>query len=189
MIFGAERPRRPRSPPRASRRASSSSFSAGDLPPKLIPSLRAMVSTGASLLHTRLALAGIELEEEMQRFISAAALGVVALIFVLLALIVGTFTIVVAVPPEYRVGTMIGITLLYLVIAIVAVVRVRSIFANRPPIFSATLTEIEKDKETLSQMNRAYETAEEARERASHSDEDAFASVRAADHSTTQGAM
>src|ERR1700712_3778356 len=111
MIFGAERPRRPRSQPRASRRASSS-LSAADLPPKLIPSLRAMVSTGASLLHTRLALAGIELEEEMQRFIAAAALGVVSLIFVLLALIVGTFTIVVAVPPEYRVGTMLAITIL-----------------------------------------------------------------------------
>jgi hypothetical protein len=84
---------------------------------------------------------------------------------------------------------MVGISVLYLVIAIVAVLRVRSIFVNRPPIFSATLTEIEKDKETLSQMNRAYEAAEEARERAGHSDEDAFASVRAADRSTTQGAM
>src|ERR1700712_3536622 len=181
MIFGAERPRRPRSSPRPGRRTSAPSFSAEDLPPKLIPSLRAMVSTGASLLHTRLALAGLELEEEMQRFISAAALGVVALIFVLLALIVGTFTIVVAVPPEYRVGTMLAITILYLVIAIVAVVRVRSIFANRPPIFSATLTELEKDRETLSQMNRAHQAAEEARERAQHSGEDAFESVPPAD--------
>ncbi len=125
-----------------------------------------MFSTAASLVHTRLALAGIELEEEMQRLIMAAVLGVVALVFVLLALVVGTFTIVAAVAPENRVWVMLVITLVYLVIAVVSVMRVRGIFANRPPIFAATLAELEKDKETLSQMNRAHQQAEEARDRA-----------------------
>lgn len=187
MIFGAARPRRPR-PPRPSRRAArAASASNGHpeaLPPKLIPSLRALVSTGVSLAHTRLALAGIELEEEVQRFVSAAALGVVALIFVLLALIVGTFTVVAAVPVDDRVLTMIGLTLLYVVIALVAVFRVRSIFAHRPPIFSATLAELEKDKETLSQMNRAYHRAEETAAAAARGEpprEDAFAPVRGVD--------
>ena len=157
-----------------------------ELPPKLIPAVRSMVATGIALAHTRLALAGIELEEELQRFISAAVLGVVSVVCVLMALVVGTFTIVAAVPPDSRVGTMVGITLLYLVIAIVAVMRVRSIFSMRPPIFSATLAELEKDKETLSQMNRAHQAAAEARERAEQVGEDAFASVRAA-RSTTRG--
>lgn len=161
MIFGAARPRAPR-PERASRRTSSrASFDSQEpLPPKLVPSLRALVSTGASLLHTRLALAGIELEEEMQRFISAAVLGVVSLVFALLALIVGTFTIVAAVPEEHRVLGMVIITVVYLLIAVVAILRVKAIFTNRPPIFSATLAELEKDKETLSQMNRAHREAE-----------------------------
>ena len=150
------------------------------LPPKLIPSLRALISTGISLAHTRLALAGIELEEEVQRFVNAAAYSVVALIFVLLALIVGTFTIVAAVAPENRVATMLVLTAVYVVIAVIAVFRVRSIFVLRPPIFSATLAELEKDKETLSQMNRAYHRAEEARDREAPQ-EDAFAPVRRAD--------
>ena len=174
MIFGAARPRRPR---HSSRRAAPE---VGPLPPRLIPSLRTFVSTAATLLHTRLALAGIELEEELQRLLSVAVLGVVALVFVFLGLIVGTFTIVAAVPPEYRVGTMLGLTVLYLVIAIVALVRVRGIFANRPALFSATLAELEKDKETLTQMNRAYREADQARERARHSGEDAFAAASAA---------
>ena len=149
------------------------------LPPQLIPSLRALFATGASLLHTRLALAGIELEEEVQRLLSAAVLGVVALVFALLALVVGTFTIVAAVPPEHRVATMAGITAVYLLIAVIAIMRVRSIFANRPPIFAATLAEFDKDKETLSQMNRAYHAAEEANERSGPKNEDAFAPIRA----------
>jgi uncharacterized membrane protein YqjE len=177
MIFGASRSRRPRSAARPSRRTAGS-VSPGELPPKLIPSLRQLFSTSLSLAHTRLTLAGIELEEELQRLMSVATLGLVALMFVLLALIVGTFTVVVAVPPEYRVGTMIGITLIYVVIAVVCILRLRGIFINRPPIFAATFAELEKDKETLSQMSRAHEAAEEARERARQSEEDAFASVR-----------
>jgi uncharacterized membrane protein YqjE len=157
-----------------------------ELPPKLIPALRSMFSTAGSLVHTRLSRAGVELEEELQRFISAAALGVVAVVFVLLALVVGTFTVVAAVAPEYRVGTMIGITLLYLVIAVVSIMRVRSIFATRPPIFSATLAEIEKDKETLAHMARAHRAAEAARDQ-DHAAEDAFAAVRPAERPTERG--
>jgi uncharacterized membrane protein YqjE len=175
MIFGAARPRAPRNSARAARRPPPGIQE--PLPPKLIPALRALASTGASLLHTRLALAGIELEEEMQRLMSAAVLGVVAMVFGLLGIIVGTFTIVAAVPPEYRVATMIAITVLYLAIAVVSVLRVKGIFTNRPAIFAATLAELEKDKETWSQINRAHREAEEAHERAQEN--------RAASASTT----
>lgn len=175
MIFGAARQRRPRTP-RPSRRVAADTMVVEELPPKLIPSLRQLISTGVALAHTRLALAGIELEEELQRLISAAVLGLLSLILISLALVVGTFTIVAAVPPEHRVATMAGITLLYLLIAVVLVMKLKGIFTDRPPIFGATLAELEKDKETLSQMARAHDAADEARERA----EDAFAPVRPA---------
>ncbi len=162
MIFGAGSNRRPRTA-RASRRAEAEEVHrVEELPPKLIPSLRALFSTGTSLLHTRLALAGVELEEEMQRLIGAVALALIAMVAVLLALIVATFTIVVAVPPEYRVMTMIIITVAYLILAAVLGLRIKSIFKLRPPIFGATLAELEKDKETWSHMARAHEAAEEA---------------------------
>ncbi len=179
MIFGASRPRRPR-PVRASRRTAPEPTPVEDLPPKLIPSVRSLVATATSLLHTRLALAGIELEEEMQRLISAAAMGFAALFLFSLALIVGTFTIVAAVPPERRVATMIIITVVYLAIAAFLLLRVKGIFTNRPPIFGATLAELEKDKETLSQMSRAHEAAEAAAERAkaARRDDEAVASAR-----------
>lgn len=192
MIFGASRPRRARSSTRTSRKSFDESTVPEALPPQLIPSLRSLVSTAGSLIHTRLALAGVELEEEVQRLIGAAALALVALILVSLALVVGTFTIVLAVAPEYRVATMAGITALYVVVAIVLLLRLKGIFTNRPPIFGATLAELEKDRETLSQMSRAHEAAEEAREREQvrRREEDAFAPVRpAARNNPSHGAL
>jgi uncharacterized membrane protein YqjE len=168
MIIGAGRSRSPRETreQRASRRETERRDGAGEpLPPKLVPSLRAAFATFGSLIHTRLALAGVELEEEVQRFVLAAAFGIVAMIFVMLALVVGTFTIVFAVPPDYRIGTMIGLTVAYAIVAVFAVARLRSIFAHRPPIFAGTLAEIEKDRETLSQINRAHREGTAARER------------------------
>lgn len=186
MIFGASRPRRPRSPPRASRRPSHEGVPPEELPPKLIPTLRSLASTAGSLIHTRLALAGVELEEEVQRLIGAAALALVALLLVSLALVVGTFTIVLAVAPEYRVATMAGITAVYVIAAVILLLRVKGIFTNRPPIFAATLAELEKDKETLSQMARAHDIADEARARAHRHEEDAFARTPGA---RTEGAL
>lgn len=192
MIFGASRPRHPRSSTRASRATADAVHSAEELPPKLAPSLKQLAATAASIAHTRLSLAGLELEEEVHRLVSAAAQGIVALILVSLALVVGTFTIVAAAPVEYRVVTMIIITVVYVAIAWLLVVRVKAIFTNRPPLFEATLAELEKDKEALAQMARAHEAEEEARERerARGRDEEAFASVYASDPKpATQGAI
>lgn len=122
------------------------------------------MSTVANVFHTRLALAGVELEEEIQRLISAAVFGLIAGVMAFLAIVVATFTIVVAVPPEYRVWTMIGITVVYLAIAAILIARIKSIFSTRPPIFGATFAELEKDKETLTQMVRAHRMAASMKE-------------------------
>lgn len=192
MIFGASRSRRARTP-RASRRTADIPLDAEELPPKLVPSLRLLLSTAVSLAHTRISLAGVELEEEVQRLIGAAALALVVLILVSLALVVGTFTIVLAVAPEYRVGTMAGLTLVYGIAAVVLGLRLKGVFTNRPPIFGATLAEIDKDKETLSQMARAHEAAEELRDREARArarGEDAFAPMAAAaQRTTTEGVL
>ena len=145
MIFDASRPRRPRS----SRRVEADLRASEELPPRLIPSLRQFVATAFSIGHTRLALAGLELEEEIQRMISATVMVLVMLLLVALALVVGTFAIVFAVAPEYRIATMIAIALLYLIVAVGIGLHLRSVFTLRPPIFGATLAELEKDGEIL----------------------------------------
>ncbi len=104
-------------------------------------------------------------------------LVLVTMVAAFLALVVATFTIVLAVPPEYRVGTMIGITLVYVVIAVTTALRLKGVFDARPPIFGATLAELEKDKETLVRLSRARHVAEAEREQARAGEEDAFAQV------------
>lgn len=187
MIFGASRPRRPRSATRSTRDAATRDDANQQLPPKLIPTLKQFASTAASIAHTRLALAGLELEEEMKRVVSAAAMGVVALMLVSLALVVGTFTIVAAVPVEYRVPTMIAITVIYLVIAVVLVMRVKGLFTNRPPMFAATLAELEKDKDALAQMVQRHEAEEAANDGRAATGADATYATDASSHAA-QGA-
>ncbi len=189
MIFGATRPRRPRSTTRSSRDSAVPDESSQELPPKLIPTLKQFASTAASIVHTRLALAGLELEEEMHRLVSAAAMGVGALVLVSLALVVGTFTIIAAVPIEYRVVTMIAVTVVYLVIAVVLVLRVKALFTNRPPFFHATLAELEKDKEALARMAHAS-VGDEARPAGRASSGDVAAAVYPAEATAaaTEGA-
>ena len=164
MIFGASRPRRPRSPSRFARDPSARDESTSQLPPKLIPTLRQFAATASSIVHTRLSLAGLELQEELQRVVNAAAMGVVALVLVFMAVVVGTFTIIAAVPIEYRVITMVAITVVYLVVAGVLGLRIKALFTSRPGFFSATLAELEKDKDALARMAHEHE-AEEAAER------------------------
>src|SRR5947209_86675 len=124
MIFGASGSRRSRST-RAIRRAPETEAAHDEpLPPKLIPSLRSLFHTGTSLLHTRLALAGVELEEEIQRMLGVVVMAGIAGIAALMALVVLTFTIVAAVPEDHRVVTMIVITLVYLVLAVVMALRI-----------------------------------------------------------------
>ena len=187
MIFGASRPRRPRSTARSARR--SDAFErVEELPPKLVPSVRQLFSTAVSLGHTRFSLALLELEEELQRLIHSAIYGSIALVCVFMALVVGTFTIVAAVSPDYRVMTMVIITLVYLGIAVGLGLYVKGLFTNRPPILSSTLAELEKDKETLSQMIRAHEAAEAAREQEAKQAQQEEASSKSA-RATRQGAI
>lgn len=176
MTNGAPRERTPR-PSWRERKAAAAAAPEEELPPKLGHSLKELISTAGGLIHTRIALAGVELEEEIQRLIGAAVLVLVTMVAAFLALVVATFTIVLAVPPEYRVGTMIGITLVYVVIAVTTALRLKGVFDARPPIFGATLAELEKDKETLVRLSRARHVAEAEREQARAGEEDAFAQV------------
>ena len=183
MITAAHRERPPRPSWRERKAAAAAEAAASrampdeELPPKLGHSLRELFSTASSIVHTRIALAGIELEEEIQRLLGAAVMGIVMMVAGFMALVVATFTIVLAVPPDYRVGTMIAITLVYVLIVLVLALRVRAVFKGRPPIFGATLAELEKDKDTLMQLSRARHVAEAARERAKAGDETAYTSM------------
>jgi len=136
-----------------------------DPPPKLGPSIRDLLTTATNVVHTRLALAGLELEEEIQRLLAAAAITLGALVFLFLGLLVATLAIVAAVDPDHRLIALIILMVVYFAIGAVGLFKVKALFELRPPIFGATFAELDKDKETLSQMIHAHRAAEASRAR------------------------
>lgn len=115
----------------------------------LFASLRQLAATGIAIFQTRLALAGIELEEEIQRLLKVLLLSLGLILFLALGLLVFTLMIVLAFRDEHRVLAMGVLAFAYLAIAAGLWWQLRARLADRPPIFEATLAEFEKDRAAL----------------------------------------
>ncbi len=113
-------------------------------------SLKNLGSSFVSLLGTRLALLCTELEEEREHAIRLIALAVMAVLFLLLGLVVLSFFVVVLFwDSPFRVHAIGTMAILYLIISLIAGWRAREILDARPRFLDATLTELEKDCDTL----------------------------------------
>ncbi|MFN3568643.1 MAG: phage holin family protein [Polaromonas sp.] len=118
-------------------------------PPRLLASLRQLALTALAMAHTRLALAGVELEEELQRLVGLLLSLLGLLVFGLMGVLVLTFTVVLAVDAGQRVAVMAGFAIVYLGLAGWCVWRVQRMLATRPPFLQATLAEMARDREAL----------------------------------------
>jgi uncharacterized membrane protein YqjE len=107
------------------------------------------------MAHTRLSLAGVELEEELQRLVVLLAMALLALLFFALALLVLTFLVVFAVDAERRELALGIFGCIYLGLAVLLGWRVNLAVSQRPPLFSATLSELEKDRAALNSRSGA----------------------------------
>lgn len=118
-------------------------------PPRLLASLRQLALTALAMAHTRLALAGLELEEELQRLFGLL-LGLLGLlVFGLMGVLMLTFTVVLAVDAGQRVAVMACFAAVYLGLAGWFVWRVQRMLATRPAFLQATLAEMASDREAL----------------------------------------
>lgn len=118
-------------------------------PPRLLASLRQLALMALAMAHTRLALAGVELEEELQRLIGLLLSLLGLLVFGLMGVLMLSFTVVLAVDASQRVAVMAGFAVAYLGLAGGLVWRVRRMLAERPPFLQATLAEMARDREAL----------------------------------------
>jgi uncharacterized membrane protein YqjE len=118
-------------------------------PPRLLASLRQLALTALAMAHTRLALAGVELEEELQRLVGLLLSLLGLLVFGLMGVLMLSFTVVLAVDAGQRVAVMGGFATVYLGLAGVFVWRVRRMLVERPPFLQATLAEMARDGEAL----------------------------------------
>ena len=118
-------------------------------PPRLFASLRQLAQTALAMAHTRLALAGVELEEELQRLIGLLLSLLGLLVFGLMGLLMLTFTVVLAVDAAQRVMAAAIFSAIYLGLGAWVFWRIQRALATRPPFLQATLAEMAKDSEAL----------------------------------------
>ena len=120
-----------------------------DKPPRLLASLRQLFTTVLGMAHTRMALASVELEEELQRLMGLLLALVGVLVFGLLGLLMVTLTVVLAVDASQRVAALAIFAVIYLGLGSWFLWRIQHALATRPPFLQATLAELAKDREAL----------------------------------------
>ena len=121
--------------------------------PGLIDSIKRVARTAGATVQNRMELFTLELQEEGIRAVGALLLSGVILLFSGLALIMGMFTILLAVAPEHRVLAGSIMTLILIATAAVAAFWLRKRLKTWSA-FTSTRAELHKDKEWL-QSNRS----------------------------------
>ncbi len=127
-----------------------SAYAAGsDKPPHLFASLRQLLITALGMAHTRIALAGVELEEELQRLIGLLLSLLGLLVFGLVGVLMFTLMVVLAVDAAQRVMVLAFFAASYLGLGAWFCWRLQRALATRPPFLQTTLAEIATDRDAL----------------------------------------
>jgi uncharacterized membrane protein YqjE len=116
----------------------------------LLASLQRLLATFAEILHTRVEILSTELEEEGVRVRELLLYELVSLFFFGLGLLLVTLFVVLAFWETHRLSVLAAFAVFYLAIGVGTALVVRHKLKNRPRLFSATLSELGKDRERLS---------------------------------------
>jgi len=117
-------------------------------PAGLMHSLRGLAATALGVLQTRLDLLVSEIEEERLRILQLLVWGSVALLFFAFALLMLTFAVILVFWDTDRVLVAVVLGGVYLAVGIALAVGARR-RAQRPRLFAASMSELEKDRDTF----------------------------------------
>ncbi len=102
-------------------------------------------STLLAMLHTRLELAAVELEEESHRFLGYLILGLLSLFLFGIAIALLALFVIVLFWDTYRLEAIGALVLLFGVSAGAIALKIKSSFAAKPRLMGATVSELGKD--------------------------------------------
>lgn len=117
--------------------------------PKLLESLRNLAGSLVAMVQTRLELASVELAEERVRLMKVGMLVCFGLVFFAMALVTLTALVAIVFWDTYRWQALGVLIAVYLVACAACLTVARRIIHQAPPLFEATLAEIDKDREAL----------------------------------------
>lgn len=118
----------------------------------LLASLQRLLATFVEILHTRAEILSTELEEEGGRVRELLRIEMASLFFLGLGTLLLTLFVVLAFWEDHRLSVLAGFSIFYLAIGVGAALVVRHRLKNRSRLFSATLTELGKDRDRLSSL-------------------------------------
>jgi uncharacterized membrane protein YqjE len=125
-------------------------FDAPGRPPGgLFDSLRTLIATLVAMAHTRVELFGNELEEELERIVGLVVGAVIVIAASGLALLFCGLAIVAAFWDTHRVAAALFVAIGFGVLAVVAYFSVRLRAQRHTRLLSATLGELEQDRQQL----------------------------------------
>ncbi|MDD5403115.1 MAG: phage holin family protein [Sulfuricella sp.] len=115
----------------------------------LYDSIKRLGATGVTIVRTRLELLATELAEEKERFLIQMMLGLAALFFIGLGIILGTVFLVVALWESHRLLALGMFAVFFLGLGIAALVAAAKFARTQSRLFSASLAELSKDQDYL----------------------------------------
>jgi uncharacterized membrane protein YqjE len=115
----------------------------------LFGSVRRVCETALSILHNRLELFAVELQEEKSRAVEVLIFALAGVFLGVIAVVVVTFTIAFLLEGDARRIALLVFSALYVLGSAGFFLAVRSLLKNRPPPFSATIAEFKKDRACL----------------------------------------
>jgi uncharacterized membrane protein YqjE len=115
-------------------------------------SLQRVARTLLAIVHNRLELLLVEVQEERIRLFETFFLAALAMVLGVMSLAMITLTLVLLLWDQWRVLVLVGLSLLYLAATLIVYVRLRRRMQGGPS-FSATLGELNKDKACLDETN------------------------------------
>jgi uncharacterized membrane protein YqjE len=115
----------------------------------LIESLALFAGTLVAIVHTRLNLVSVELEEGLENILSRLAVTLIVLFFLGIGVVLVTMLIVFAFWDSHRLLSLGALAGFYLILGIVVWASALRNTKTKPELFAASLSELSKDRHRL----------------------------------------
>lgn len=102
-------------------------------------------STIVDMVHTRLELAAVEVEEESQRMLGYLVYALLALSLFVMAFLMVSFLVIVLFWDTYRIQAVIGMAALFGIAGTLVAMKVKAAFESKPRLLANTIEELRKD--------------------------------------------
>lgn len=114
-----------------------------------LDAVRRLSAATVNLLLARAEFATLELAQARVQLIRWVALALLGMALALLALVVGSVLLVIVLWPRYEWATLVVLTLVYAIAAVLVLRRLMHEVASAPPVLSETLHELSNDRDVF----------------------------------------